>query len=154
MKRFYSRSLGAILYTLLLLGLSACVAGSGRPTADPFAGGTGGARPERSSGPESRTVKIHVRNVNFMDATLYITEPGRRRIGRIPGNETRTFDVSSAGFTQVRFRAELLGGTTCTTWYVQEDAGGDVDVLIDSMERPRRPNGQMSLCDAQTRRRR
>ncbi|MGY8797344.1 MAG: hypothetical protein ACKVG4_01020 [Longimicrobiales bacterium] len=154
MKRFYSRSLGAISYTLLLLGLSACVAGGGRPTADPFAGGSGGSRPASSSGPESRTVKVHVRNANFMDATLYVTEPGRRRVGRIPGNETRTFDVSSVGFTQVRFRAELLGGKTCTTWYVRADAGGDVDVLIDSVERPRQPNGQMSLCVAQTRRRR
>jgi hypothetical protein len=137
---------------LVVLSLPACTVAS-RPPADPFSGGSvGEARPSSGSDRESRTVSVHVRNVNFSDATVYLSEPGRRRLGRVTSSQTRTFQVSTVGLTTVRFRAELSGGTNCTTWYVEANPGEDIDLLIDSAVRPRPPNRTMSLCYAERRR--
>lgn len=137
----------------MVLGIQACGLGpaTGRATPDPF--GSGRTRPDaESEGGRPNTLTVHVSNRNFMDATVEVIEPGRRRLGRVDGNGQREFSIPSFG-SRMRFAVELLGGETCTTWYVDVAAGETVDLLIDSQPRPRPPNGTRSLCEAVRRRR-
>jgi hypothetical protein len=138
---------------LMVLGTQSCGLGpaTGRAIPDPF--GSGRTRPAAESERGSpNTLTVHVSNRNFMDATVEVIEPGRRRLGRVDGNGQREFSIPSFG-SRMRFSVEFLGGGSCTTWYVDVAAGETVDLIIDSQPRPRPPNGTRSLCEAVRRRR-
>ncbi len=136
-RRGLLRRAGALL---LLVGASAC-ARLTDPPRDPF-GGEGGR-------PRAAEVRIEVRNDNFNEATLYALSPGRRRrVGRVDGNGRARFRIPWTVTDPVRFEIDILGVGRCTTRPLTVGPGDVVEVLVDSVVRPR-ADGFSRICDVQ-----
>lgn len=135
------RSLGAVV---LVLATTACAAGS-RSTRDPFAGGSGGA----TAGQESRQVRVEVQNSNFNEARIEARGIGvRRRLGRVPGNQSQAFTLDWTAVAPLYFEIDLFGGGACTTRAIEVAPGRTVRLVIDSVSRIR-ADGVSRLCDVQ-----
>ncbi|HKJ92741.1 MAG TPA: hypothetical protein VJ957_06215 [Longimicrobiales bacterium] len=80
-----------------------------------------------------QTVRLHVDNQNFNDATLYVRYEGGApiRLGQVTG---KTQDVFSFRYHPGRVRIEirLLAGGTHLTDPIAVDPGDDLDLIIPS----------------------
>ncbi len=133
--------MSTVRWTTLVLALLALTACSTRTsTPDPFSSPASGGR---AGGGD---VRVNVQNVNFNDATIYVYAPGRRRLGRVSGNQNGEFRVSMQGFGDLYFEVDLVGGQRCTTRRIQVESGMRVALLIDSSPRPR-ADGLRRLCE-------
>ncbi len=87
----------------------------------------------QSSSVRQQTVRLHVDNQNFSDATLYIRYEGTGpiRLGQVTG---KTQDVFTFRYRPGRVRIEirLLAGGTHTTDSIPVDPGDDLDLIIPS----------------------
>ena len=93
------------------------------PGSDPFSGG----------GAAAAQIRIHIRNLNFYDATITaLGDTGRRRLGTVSGNQSATFTMPWTFTGSLRLEVDLLAGGTCTTDAITVNPGDDVDLQIQS----------------------
>ncbi len=85
------------------------------------------------AGAERDEVKIHVTNLNFSDATLYLVTPGsRQRLGIVTGKRSATYTVPWRFSTELRLEIDLLAGAKCTTRPLVVDPGEELELIIDA----------------------
>jgi len=108
---------------LLALSLSACAGGAGGPApGDPFSAA--------SDGP--RTVSIHVRNLNFSQATLWaVSRGGRQRLGVVGGKEDAVYRIPWTFPQPMEIEINLLAGPRCTTEALEVDPGDVLELQIE-----------------------
>jgi hypothetical protein len=97
-----------------------------------LAGGCAIFRAQPSS-VRQETVRLHVDNQNFNDATIYVRYEGSSpfRLGQVTG---KTQDVFTFRYRpgQVRIEIRLLAGGTHVTDAIPVDPGDDLDLIIPS----------------------
>lgn len=97
-----------------------------------LAGGCALFRAQPSSA-RQETVRLHVDNQNFSDATIYVRYEGASplRLGQVTG---KTQDVFTFRYRpgQVRIEIKLLAGGTHLTDAIPVDPGDDLDLIIPS----------------------
>lgn len=84
-------------------------------------------------GPEpSRDVTIHVDNLDFSDARIYIsTGGGRTRLGNVSGKTRQRF-TREWRLPTIGFEVDMLGGATYRTQELAVTAGEVFDLLIQA----------------------
>ena len=81
---------------------------------------------------EESVIRIHVTNLNFMDATLYALTTGtRERLGILTGKKEAVYTLPLKFSTQLRIEIDLLAGDRCTTEALTVDPGDDIELIID-----------------------
>lgn len=106
-----------VALSALVLVMSACGAGQ-----------AGSERPAEAE--PSMDVTLEVENQNFYDARIYLLESGtRRRLGSVPGNDTRSFRFRSRT-DQARFVVDFVGGGEFTTTSIQVSPGDKVVLTV------------------------
>ena len=104
---------------LLLL---ACCAPPSQLGANPFA--------DAQYGPQK--ISIHVRNLNFSDATLWAVSPaGRRRLGVVAGKQDAVFSMPWSFPQRLQVEVDLLAGPRCMTESLDVDPGDLLDLQIE-----------------------
>ncbi len=118
------RKRGPLLFGLLLsLGmLSAFGCAGGAKLDDPFAAGGGGAG----------SIRIHVINNNFNEATLLAIARMQRRIGRVPGHGQEVFSMDWPTVGDLRVRIDMLAGREFTTNRISVSPGEEVFLTIEN----------------------
>lgn len=112
--------LGPVALGLALL-VAGCAAGSG--------GSSRGFDTEAGAG----TIRIHVTNNNFADATLWATTPeGRRRVGMVTGKREEVFTLRWDTSVDLRMEIDLLATGRCFTRAMPVDPGDQIELIIDS----------------------
>lgn len=124
-----TRIVQAGLLSALVVAAGACAQG-GRPIqGDPFS----------ASGDGPQTITIHVRNLNFSDATLWaVSRSGRQRLGVVTGKGDAVFRTSWTFPQPLQIEIDLLAGERCITEPLDVDPGDDLDLQIE-MELYRQP---------------
>lgn len=103
--------------------LAGCGAGAPGPsTADPFSAA--------SDGPG--TVSIHVRNLNFSQATLWaVSRGGRQRLGVVGGKADAVYRIPWTFPQPMEIEIDLLAGPRCTTEALDVDPGDILELQIE-----------------------
>lgn len=115
-----SRTHAPALGALFLLLAAGCAGGAGPP---------GSFLREDST---RRSIRIHVTNLNFMDATLWALTPGtRRKLGVVTGKRERVFDLPLPHPTDLSMEIDILTGPRCTTEALMVDPGDEIELVID-----------------------
>jgi hypothetical protein len=110
-----------LIFTLALIGSAAACSQRG--------GAMGRAFPGAG---EENIIRIHVTNLNFMDATLYALSTGtRERLGILTGKQEAVYTLPWRFSTQLRIEIDLLAGARCTTEALTVDPGDDIELIID-----------------------
>jgi len=82
--------------------------------------------------PRDRTIRIHVTNLNFMDATLWALTPGtREKLGVVTGKREAIYTLPWRGYTDLKIEIDILAGPRCTTEALPVDPGDDIELIID-----------------------
>lgn len=108
--------------------LAACGApGRTVQTVDPFAAAPAG----------ENEVRLHVRNLRFHDARLFVVTLGRRRLlGTVTGKRDAAFSIPFDLDQPVHLEIDVLTGPRCTTPTLEVSPGETLELLIsDDMER-------------------
>jgi len=105
----------------LLLAAGGCAVGSaGNP--GPF---------ERAEAGDQR-VSVHVRNLNFSEATLWaVSRGGRQRLGVVGGKGDAVYTIPWRSSQPMQIEIDLLAGPRCTTEPLEVDPGDSLDVQIE-----------------------
>lgn len=89
--------------------------------------------------PEDRSIRIHVTNLNFMDATLWaLNQGGRKKLGVVTGKREAVYTLPWRGYADLRIEIDILAGPRCTTEAIPVDPGDDIELIID-LEMTRSP---------------
>lgn len=112
-----------LIAAFFAVALTGCGAGAAGPTpGDPFSAA--------SDGP--RTVTIHVRNLNFSQATLWaVSRGGRQRLGVVGGKEDAVYRIPWTFPQPMEIEINLLAGPRCTTEALEVDPGDILEVQIE-----------------------
>lgn len=107
---------------VLLLAAACASPGPARPATNPFSEELA----ERSE------VRIHVRNFNFADATVWaIAQEGRRqRLGIVTGKTDSVFTMTWTFSEPLRMEFDLLAGPRCLTEALTVDPGDILELQI------------------------
>ena len=109
------------VFTLSLVGFAAACSQRGASLGNPFPGAAG-----------DESIRIHVTNLNFMDATLYAITPGsREKLGILTGKMEAIYTLPWKFSTELRIEIDLLAGKRCTTRAMPVDPGDDIELIID-----------------------
>lgn len=112
------RTLTFLLSTALVL--AAC-GQKGRLVGDPFQGD-----------PRDETIRIHVTNLNFMDATLWAVTTGeRKKLGILTGKRQEVYTIPWDFSTDLRIEIDLLASGKCLTDALPVSPGEDIELIID-----------------------
>ncbi len=110
-------------YSFLLfagLALGAC-GPKARTVGDPFQGGI-----------RDETIRIHVTNLNFMDATLWaVTTGSRKKLGILTGKREEVYTIPWDFSTDLRIEIDLLASGKCLTEALPVSPGEDIELIID-----------------------
>lgn len=112
---------GRVLPVLLLLPLAMGCAGSGGQPDMRFGGD-----------PTDPSIRIHVTNLNFMDATLWALTPGtREKLGVVTGKRQAVYTLPWRMSTDLQIEIKILSGPRCTTEALPVDRGDNIELIID-----------------------
>lgn len=120
--RLRARALRAASLGSLLFAAACASSGATRPAANPFS--------EELAGRSE--VRIHVRNFNFADATVWaIAQEGRRqRLGIVTGKTDSVFTLPWTFSEPMRMEFDLLAGPRCLTEAMTVDPGDILELQI------------------------
>jgi len=105
--------------TALLVG-TACSFGPG-PSPSSFGGD-----------PRGDEIRIHVTNLNFMDATLWALTTGTRdKLGVVTGKRQAVYTIPWRGYTDLSIEIDILSGPRCVTESLPVGPGEDIELIID-----------------------
>lgn len=114
------RTLLPALTVLAVLAGAACSLGRG----------PSGATFGRESPGDS--IRIHVTNLNFMDATLWALTTGtREKLGVVTGKRNAVYTVPWRGYTDLSLEIDILSGPRCVTESLPVGPGEDIELIID-----------------------
>ena len=82
--------------------------------------------------PRDNTVRIHVTNLNFMDATLWaVTTGSRTKLGILTGKRQEVYTIPWDFSTDLRIEIDLLASGKCTTEALPVSPGEDIELIIN-----------------------
>jgi hypothetical protein len=85
-----------------------------------------------SSDPGAASIRVHVTNRNFMDATIWAVSTGtRQKLGIVTGKREAVFTLPWDFSTDLWLEIDMLAGGRCTTESLPVDPGDDLEVIID-----------------------
>ncbi|MEX2466266.1 MAG: hypothetical protein WD995_05115 [Gemmatimonadota bacterium] len=91
-----------------------------------------GGGPFAASADGPQTISIHVRNLNFSEATLWaVSNSGRQRLGVIGGKGDNVYRITWDFSQALQVEIDLLAGPRCTTEPLQVDPGDTLDLQIE-----------------------
>lgn len=119
-----SRTLrSALAVALTALAPAGCGSMGRTLTPSPFA--------DAQFGPQKLTV--HVDNLNFNEATIWlISSTGRRRLGIAGGKNSTDFTIPWTFSDRVQLEIDLLAGPRCTTDTIIADPGDILQMQVES----------------------
>ncbi len=99
------------------------------------AAGCGGSRTASNpfeAGATAQSIRIHVENNNFNEATVRAVARIERRLGVVPGNGRESFTLNWPTVDDLRVRIDILAGDRFTTNRVSVGPGESVYLTIQN----------------------
>ena len=82
--------------------------------------------------PRDQTIRVHVTNLNFMDATLWaVTTGSRTKLGILTGKRQEVYTIPWDFSTDLRIEIDLLASGKCTTEALPVSPGEDIELIIN-----------------------